>query len=441
MIPWVAKYRPKTLDEVENQEDVKDQLRSWIEDWLKGSSEAKGVLLYGPPGTGKTTLALALANSYNLELVETNASDTRNLTSLRNIVERASITGSLFGSRGKLIFLDEVDGVQPKQDYGAIPAILEILKSSKYPIIMAANDPWSPNLRDLRSAVRMIEVKKLGKVPMRRLLKKICNSEKIKCEDAAIDEIVEASDGDARYAINFLEAVAEGYNMVSKSLVEELVKRKERELDPFETVRSVFWARYGWQAKLAVSNSQVDYELLMRWISENIPIQYEELNDVWRAYDALSRASIFLTRAKLSSWDMLSYTFDLMGPGVALAEVGKKSQTWKAKWKKYQFPTMVQQMYKSKSSRQVRDSLIQKLGFHLHSSTKKIFNDVYPFFTLMASADQSDFAKSLELSQEEVNYLSSNKGETHERPSGREDGENKSSTTRNTRTRSRRSRS
>ncbi len=406
-VPWVVKYRPKTLDDVENQEDVKEELRAWIDSWLKGSPSSTAVMLYGPPGTGKTSMAIALANTYKLELVETNASDTRNLTSLRAIVERASISGSLFGIRGKLIFLDEVDGIQPKQDYGAVSAILEIIKNTKYPILMAANDPWNPNLRDLRNAVKMIEVKKLGKIAMRRLLKKICSGEKIKCEDNALDQIIEASDGDSRYAINFLQSIAEGYGEVTEKLVSELVRRKERELDPFETVRSVFWARYGWQAKQAVSNSQVEYDLLMRWLSENIPIQYEMLNDIWRAYDALARASIFLTRAKLSSWDMLSYTFDLMGPGVAMAEVEKKSPSWKAKWKKYQFPTLVQQLYKSKRTRDTRDQIIKKIGFHLHSSSTKIYNDVFPFFLIMASKDLDGLAKNLDLSPEEIEFIQS----------------------------------
>ncbi|MCG3108569.1 Replication factor C large subunit [Metallosphaera sp. J1] len=410
-VPWVVKYRPRTLDDVENQEDVKEELRSWIDSWLKGSPSSTAVMLYGPPGTGKTSMAIALANTYKLELVETNASDTRNLSSLRSIVERASVSGSLFGIRGKLIFLDEVDGIQPKQDFGAISAILEILRNTKYPILMAANDPWNPNLRDLRNAVKMVEVKKLGKIAMRRLLKKICTGEKIKCEDSALDEIIEASDGDSRYAINFLQSIAEGYGEVTEKLVSELVRRKERELDPFETVRSVFWARYGWQAKQAVSNSQVEYDLLMRWLSENIPVQYEMLNDIWRAYDALARASIFLTRARLSSWDMLSYTFDLMGPGVAMAEVEKKSPSWKAKWKKYQFPTLVQQLYKSKRTRDVRDQIIKKIGYHLHSSSAKIYNDVFPFFLITASRSSDEMAKYLELTPEEMEFISSSKVE------------------------------
>ncbi|AWR97040.1 replication factor C large subunit [Acidianus sulfidivorans JP7] len=413
-LPWIIKYRPKTLNEVENQEDVKEELKKWISSWLSGKIENKAVLLYGPPGSGKTTIAQALAHDFNLELLEMNASDTRNITAIKNIAEKAATSGSLFGIRGKLIFLDEVDGINTKEDTGAIPAILELIRESKYPVLMAANDPWDPSLRELRNAVKMIEVKKLGKYALRRILQNICNSEKLQCSDDALDEIIEVSDGDSRYAINLLEATAEGFKKVTVENVKEFARRKDRELDPFETVRSVFWAKYAWQAKNAVSNSQVDYELLMRWFSENIPIQYDNPEDIYRAYDALSRASLFLKRAKTVSWDFLSYTFDMMGPGVAMAEVEKNSANWKAKWRKYQFPQTIQMLFKSKSSRDIRDKIIEKIGRNIHSSQEKVLNDVYPVFLIFYQKYKDEIDKSLDLSPDEIEFLKTITGENRE---------------------------
>ncbi|AWR94598.1 replication factor C large subunit [Acidianus brierleyi] len=409
-LPWIIKYRPKSLNDVENQDDVKNSVKEWIESWLKGKAENRAILLYGPPGSGKTTIAIAVANDYKLELMEMNASDNRNITAIKNIAEKAALSGSLFGIRGKLIFLDEVDGINVKQDSGAIPAILELIQKSKYPIIMAANNPWDPSLRDLRNATKMIEVKKLGKYALKRILSKICNSEKIQCEDEALGDIIDISEGDARYAINLLQSVAEGYKKVTETTVSEIAKRKERELDSFETVRNVFWAKYVWQAKNAVSNSQVDYDLLIKWFSENIPIQYDNLEDIWRAYDALSRASIFLNRAKTSGWDLLSYTFDLMGPGVAMAETEKFKQGWKPKWKKYQFPQVIQMLYKSKENRDLKNSILEKIGKKIHTSSDKILNDVFPYFIQYSKI--KEVSKNLELTPKEQEYLSTISGET-----------------------------
>jgi replication factor C large subunit len=401
MIQWFLKYRPRSLEEVENQEDAKKELKEWIESWLKGKPIVNAVLLYGPPGVGKTTLAEALAHDYKLELLEMNASDSRRLQDMKNIAEKAATYGSLFGIRGKLILLDEVDGINTREDVGAIQGILELIEKTKYPIIMTANDPWDPSLRDLRNKVKMIALNKLGKYPLRRILKKICQAERINCEDEALDYIIESSEGDVRYAINMLQGVGEGYGKVTLDLIKSIVRRKERELDPFETLRDIFWAKYAWQAKSAATSAQIDYDMLMRWLSENIPIQYENMEDVWRAFDALARASIYLKRAKAGDWDLLSYAYDMMSSGVALAEIEKKKPNWKPKWKKYQFPSYIQMLSKSKDIRSIRDEIVKKIS--IHTSINKSINDTYPYFLIFFKK----YEKQLKLNQKEKEYLNS----------------------------------
>ncbi|BCU70500.1 replication factor C large subunit [Stygiolobus caldivivus] len=414
-LQWFLKYRPKSLQDIENQEDAKKEMKGWIESWISGKvPENRAVLLYGPPGVGKTTIAEALARDYNLELIEMNASDSRNLVQIRSIAEQAAVTGSLFGKRGKLILLDEVDGINTKQDAGALEAILELVRKTKYPIILTANDPWDPSLRPLRNAAKMVELKRLTKYPMRRILKKICESEKIQCSDDALDYIVEQSEGDARYAINMLQGVAEGYGKVTIDAVKEIVRKKDRELDPFEALRDIFWARYYWQAKNAATSTQIDYELLMRWIDENIPLQYESIEDVWRAYDALGRASIFLSRAKRGDWDLLSYVFDLMGPGTAFASLEKKKPSYKAKWVKYQFPQYIQLLAKSKESRDNLASLARKISYQLHNSSSKTLDDILPYFIQYYRKYKEKLDKELELTEGEKEIISILSGEKME---------------------------
>lgn len=411
-LQWFLKYRPKSIQDVENQEEVKKEITEWIESWLNSKNPtSKAILLYGPPGVGKTTIAEALARDYKLELIEMNASDTRNIMQIRSIAEQAAITGSLFGVRGKLILLDEVDGINSREDAGAIDAILELIQKTKYPIILTANDPWDPSLRPLRNAVKMIELKRLTKYPMRRILKKICDAEKIQCNDDALDYIVEQSEGDARYAINMLQGVAEGYGKVTAETVKELVRKKDRELDPFEALRDIFWAKYYWQAKNAATSTQIDYELLMRWLDENIPLQYEALEDIWRAYDALSRASIFLSRAKKGEWDLLSYVFDLMGPGVAFASLEKKKPTYKAKWVKYQFPQYIQLLAKSKENREYLDNLLRKISNHLHNSSTKTLEGILPYLVQYYKKYKDKIDKELELTEGEKKIILTLSGE------------------------------
>jgi replication factor C large subunit len=131
-LPWVIKHRPRSLEEFVDQEEARKSFIEWYEQWRAGRPEKKAVLLHGPAGTGKSSFVQAFANSYNLELYEMNASDYRRRSDIERLARVAASTGSLSG-RGKLIFLDEVDGLNPKSDEGGVEAILQLIEVSKHP--------------------------------------------------------------------------------------------------------------------------------------------------------------------------------------------------------------------------------------------------------------------------------------------------------------------
>jgi len=407
-VPWVIKYRPKKLDDVVDQEAAKEVLIPWIKSWLKGIvPEKRAALFYGPPGCGKTSTIEAITNEFKLELVEMNASDYRRKEDLDRIARVAALQKSIVG-KGRLILLDEVDGISGTVDVGALETILDIIKTTKNPIVMTANDPWDPKLRPLREVVLLVEFKRLSKTDIKKVLKNICLNEKVSCDEDALDFLAERAEGDLRSGINDLEAVVEGYGKLSLEAIKNLLRQRDREYEPFEVVRKIFMSKYVWQAKQAAQQTDLTPDELLQWINENLPRQISDSEDLWRSYEALSKADVYMGRiVKTGNWDLLAYAIDLMTAGVALSIVNDIKS--KYRWVKYTFPQKILLMAKTREVRQIREDLASIIARHLNISKSTAKSDVIPYLRIIFNSNPEVAAKlsiGLNLSEDMIRYLS-----------------------------------
>ncbi|MGC9012391.1 replication factor C large subunit [Thermogladius sp.] len=406
-LPWIIKYRPKNLDEFVDQEEAKKAFISWYEDWKRGKAEKKAALLYGPPGTGKSSFVQAFAATYGLELYEMNASDYRRKGDIDRLLRVTASSGSLSG-KGKLIFLDEVDGLNPKSDAGGLEAILQLIENSKHPVVMAANDAYNPNIRPLRDVSLLIEFKRLREGAIVQLLSRICEKERVRCDKDALDVIAKRSEGDLRSAINDLEAIAEAYGRVTKELAMSVSTYRDREYAPFEVLRRVFNAKYIFQAKDAVSSANIDHDTLKVWINEHIPTYYEDPEEVSRAFEALSRADVYMGRIiKSGSWDLLSYAIEMMGPGVAFAR-----KAYSGKFKAFKYPERFRLLSETKKVRELRESIAEALARRLLTSKATVKSDVIPYLKVIFTTNPkmaAGIAKAYGLSEDMVKFLAGSK--------------------------------
>ena len=100
--PLADKIRPKTLSDVVGQEHLfgKDSLLSRA----VASGKIPNMIFYGPSGTGKTTVANIIAQGAGMTLRKINATSA-SLADIKAVLEE---TGSMFGSEGILLYLDEI---------------------------------------------------------------------------------------------------------------------------------------------------------------------------------------------------------------------------------------------------------------------------------------------------------------------------------------------
>ena len=199
---WSEKYRPDSLEEMVGNEEGRAKLLLWLKKWKPG---AKAALLVGPPGTGKTTTVHLVAKRQGLALVELNASDTRTKDKLSKKIGEAIASTSLFGGTS-MVFLDEVDGLAGRSDYGAVDFIKEAVKQSQSPVVMAANDPESSEVRKLGSVTSRIEFRRPDVQVVQQRLEKIARLEKVQLGAEEVAEMARAANGDLRAALNFLQS-------------------------------------------------------------------------------------------------------------------------------------------------------------------------------------------------------------------------------------------
>ena len=300
-LPWPEAYRPKSLNQlVGNSESVK-RLKEWLLSWKTRIPSKKAVLLLGPPGVGKTASVGAISNDLSAELVEFNASDKRNKGIIETKVWLAATQQTLDGSF-RIILLDEVDGLSGTSDRGGVGAILKVINDAVHPIVMTANNPESPRLKDLFKICLVITYEVLETADMLRVLRYILSNQELQLDDSVLRDIIENSGGDLRAAISDLEII-----VLSDLQGKEMPPLRDTRHNIGELLRRLFMTTDSETARKIVSNADVDHDQILLWLEENLHLHFLTLEELNSGLNAIALADLTLGRImRRQNWKMLS---------------------------------------------------------------------------------------------------------------------------------------
>lgn len=360
---FVDKYRPKNLSEVLGQELAKKEVVSFLDTWKQG----KALLLYGSPGSGKTSFVEALAKERNIDLLELNASDVRTEEAITKILGEAIRQKSLF-KKGKIILFDEIDGLASVDRSAA--AVNKIIKESRFPIILTANDAYAKKLQSIRPHCKLVQFKKVNSLTVEKRIKEICKLENIPLDPVKIKILAKSSDGDFRAALTDLESLSED--------VDTEIGFREKEKNIFEVLKIIFKSRNIENARQAIRECDKPLEEVMWWVEQNIPLEYEKPEEVAQALEAVAQADLFRSRIiRNQNYRFYVYINDL------LASVSLAKEKPYFKFSPYRPPQRLLVLGRTKGERAETKEICEKLGKQLHCSIKKIRNEYLPYLRIM----------------------------------------------------------
>lgn len=386
MMLLCEKYRCECFADVKGQESAIDSLKSFFRNF----PFKKALLLHGPSGTGKTSLAYALAQENNLEILELNASDLRDKEKLEQILKPATQQQSLFGKMGKIILVDEIDGITV--DRGGLPELIALIEKTSFPIIITANNIWQQKFALLRRKVEILKLKEIKYELVLKILQSIAKKENKKIDENLLKTIAAKSRGDIRAALNDLQTVLDT-EVEAKDIYE-----REKEEDIFHILRKIFKDRA--DPKLLEVYDSIDMPIddIFLWLEENIPYEYKG-EELAKAYDALSKADVFRGRIyRQQHWRFLVYENFLLSVGVAFASNKAKSLS---EFTIYQRPKRILKIWLQNQKYVKKKSIAEKYAKAVHISIKRAMKE---FFLLPLILDK-EARKKLDLSEEEIKFL------------------------------------
>jgi len=297
---WSEKYRPQIISDMVGNEEARAAITEWFVKWKKGT---KPLLLVGPPGIGKTTIAYLVAKQFGYDMIGLNASDVRSKSRINEILTPVLANVSVMGT--PMIFVDEVDGIHGRSDYGGASALVDILKEPTVPIILAANNDDSDKMKGIKKAVKTIQFKKIPPRLLRVYLENILKKQGAKLSPGALIKVIDKSKGDIRSMINLTQSLVTGFNPQTEKTFENI--------NVEDGVNAFFKANSIEEARSVLYSMQIDPREKINAFYSSIITSDLDISTLANYLEIISEADMLFGKImKTQNWRLLRYLNDIL---------------------------------------------------------------------------------------------------------------------------------
>ncbi len=355
-------------------EDARSSFVEWLTKWRKGT---KPILLVGPPGIGKTTISNLAAEMFGYDMIGLNASDVRSKSRITDVLSPVLGNISVLGS--PMIFVDEVDGIHGRADYGGTEALIKILKEPTVPIVLAANSDVSDKMKSIKKTVKTIYFRPLPPRLLRLHLENILKKEGVKLSPGSLIKIINESQGDIRSMINSAQALVTGFNPSTE--------RSLLSLDVEAAVNAFFKANSVDEARGVIYSMSIDPREKINAFYSSIITSKISKEDSGKMLEILSKADMLYGKIiRTQQWRLLRYLDEIL--------LGLYKKDTSIRYSKYNlsWPLLNRLRWDGRSLKALASSMAK--NFHVSRSTFATF--YFPYILFMIKN------KKLELELEET---------------------------------------
>ncbi len=323
---FYTKHAPDAVKDALGLNSAYDSVKNWVLSWEKKKNNF--LIIHGASGTGKSILVDMLAKELGKEKVV--------LESFNNL-EQFKQSSLLY--TGKIIVVDD-----PK----SVRGLSDLINESCFPVIILTNDLYKPALQTYRSKGVKVAISRPRYDSIAKLLRKVCDEEKLDCDDKLLLDIAQKCKGDVRAALLDLESMSSENRDVNDNV--------------FNTLKIIFNSYDEDVIREAVNNCDKPLNELFWWIENNIFRSYKNPNELATAYEYLALADLYNSRImKRQNWSLMKYLNSLAVMGVAFS---KKPRSGFGGFIRYMPPM-------ARSRRKKLDPVKHKIARKMHTTTKK----------------------------------------------------------------------